>query len=136
MDQQFITGTIVGRKSDSAWAQVIKTPYAFGVIEVEDEDGEAQRLGMDIVHRVTKAVSEPLPSIQKFFSFLDSLWQPKIQTLLLCVPMGNSMTVILRGSGVVYLKRDGHIARLRSSEGTISGPSIPKIFYSFHQKHA
>ena len=126
MDQQFITGTIVGRKSDSAWAQVIKTPYAFGVVEVEDEDGEAQRLGMDIVHRVTKAVSEPILSIQKLFSFLDSLWQPKIQTLLLCVPIKNSMTVILRGSGVVYLKRDGHIARLRSHEGTISGVIYPK----------
>ncbi|MCJ7826415.1 hypothetical protein MUP56_02250, partial [Patescibacteria group bacterium] len=106
--------------------QVVKTPYAFGVIEVEDEDGEAQRLGMDIVHRVTQAVSEPFPSIQKLFSFIDSLWQPKIQTLLLCVPMENSMTVILRGSGVVYLKRDGHIARLRSSEGTISGAIHPK----------
>jgi hypothetical protein len=126
MDQQFLTGPIVGRKSDSAWAQVIKTPYAFGVVEVEDEDGEAQRLGMDIVHQVTQAVSEPLPSIQKLFSFIDSLWQPKIQTLLLCVPMENSMTVILRGSGVVYLKRDGHIARLRSSEGTISGSIHPK----------
>jgi len=126
MDQQFITGTIVGRKSDSAWAQVIKTPYAFGVVEVEDEDGEAQRLGMDIVHQVTQAVSEPFPSIQKLFSFIDSLWQPKIQTLLLCVPIQNTMTVILRGSGVVYIKRDGHIARLRSREGTISGVIHPK----------
>jgi len=126
MDQQFLTGPIVGRKSDSAWAQVIKTPYAFGVVEVEDEDGEAQRLGMDIVHRVTQAVSEPLPSIQKLFSFIDSIWQPNIQTLLLCVPIQNTMTVILRGSGVVYLKRDGHIARLRSREGTISGVIYPK----------
>ena len=126
MDQQYITGTVVGRKSDSAWAQVIKTPYAFGIVEVEDEDGEAQRLGMDIVHKVTQAVSEPLPSVQKLFSFIDSLWQPKIQTLLLCIPIQNTMTVILRGSGVVYLKRDGHIARLRSCEGTISGVIHPK----------
>jgi hypothetical protein len=126
MDQRFETGTVVGKKSDTHWAQVIKTPYAFGVVEVEDEQGKAQNVGMELIHRVTAEVSESISSIQHLFSFLDSLWKPNIQTLLLCVPMGNTVTVILRGTGVVYLKRNGAIARLRSREGTISGVVHPE----------
>jgi len=121
MDERFETGTVVGKKSDTHWGQVIKTPYAFGVVEVEDDEGKAQSIGMELIHRMTGVVSEPISSIQHLFSFIDSLWKPNIQTLLFCVPMGNTITVILRGTGVVYLKRNGAIARLRSREGTISG---------------
>jgi len=121
MDQRFEIGSVVGKKSDTHWAQIIKTPYAFGVVEVEDDDGKAQRVGMDLIHRVTGEVTDPILSVRKLFSFIDALWSQNIQTLLLCVPMGNTITVILRGMGVVYLKRDGAIARLRSREGTISG---------------
>ena len=126
MDERFDTGTVVGKKSDTHWGQVIKTPYAFGVVEVEDDEGKAQKAGMELIHSVTREVSEPVSSIQRLFSFIDSLWNPNIQTLLLCVPIGNTITVILRGTGVVYLKRDGHIARLRSREGTISGVVYPQ----------
>jgi len=126
MDERFETGTVVGKKSDTHWAQIIKTPYAFGVVEVEDDGGKAQNVGMELIHRMTGVVSEPISSIQHLFSFIDSLWKPNIQTLLLCVPMGNTITVILRGTGVVYLKRNGAIARLRSREGTISGVIHPE----------
>ncbi len=121
MDQRFETGTVVGKKSDTHWAQAVKTAHAFGVVEVEDEGGHAQNVGMELVHRLTSDIAEPVTSIQRLFSRIDALWTPNIQTLLLCVPIGNTMTIILRGTGVVYLKRDGHIARLRSREGTISG---------------
>lgn len=125
MDQLFETGTVVGKKSDTHWAQTIKTPFAFGVVEVEDEEGHAQRVGMDLIHLITKEISEPISSIPHLFAFLDSLWKPHIQTLILCVPMNGTMTIILRGIGVVYLKRNGSIARLRSREGTISGVIHP-----------
>jgi hypothetical protein len=121
MDQRFETGTVVGKKSDTHWAQAVKTPYAFGVVEVEDDEEKAQKVGMELIHRVTREVSEPISSMQRLLTFIDSLWNPTIQTLILCVPIGNTITIILRGIGVVYLKRDGHIARLRSREGTISG---------------
>jgi len=126
MDERFETGTVVGKKSETHWAQVIKAPFAFGVVEIEDDGGKAQNAGMELIHRITGVVSEPVFSVQHIFSFIDSLWNQNIQTLLLCVPIGNTITVILRGTGVVYLKRDGHIARLRSREGTISGVVHPR----------
>jgi hypothetical protein len=126
MDIRFETGSVVGKKSDTHWAQIVKTPYAFGVVELEDQDGHAQNVGMELVHKITKEVAEPIESIQQVFTYIDTLWTSNIQTLLLCVPIHNSITVILRGTGVVYLKRDGHIARLRSREGTISGIVYPE----------
>ena len=123
---RFETGSVVGKKSDTHWAQIVKTPYAFGVVEMEDADGHAQNIGMELVHRITKEVAEPIDSIQQVFSHIDTLWTQNIQTLLLCVPIHNSIALILRGTGVVYLKRDGHIARLRSREGTISGKINPE----------
>lgn len=121
MDSQFETGTVVGKKSDTRWAQVVRTPYAFGVVEVEDEEGKAQTIGMELIRQLTAALANPIVSVQDVFSFVDTLIGPTVQTLLLCIPIGKNMTVLLRGIGVVYLKRDGHIARLRSREGTISG---------------
>ena len=126
MDQHFNTGSVVGKKSDTHWGQAVKTPYAFGVVEIEDEEGNAQTVGMELIHQITREISEPITEISRIFTFLDSLWKPNIQTLILCIPLGTTMTVILRGTGVVYLKRDGHISRLRSREGTISGVVYPK----------
>jgi len=126
MDERFDTGSVIGKKSDTHWAQIIKTPHVFGVVEIEEDEGNAQRVGMDLVHKITNQVSEEAPSITRLFSLCDELWNTHIQTLILCVPIGKTITILLRGSGVVYLKRNGNIARLRSREGTISGVVYPK----------
>jgi len=125
MDAAFSTGSVIGKKSDTKWAQVIKTPYAYGVIEVGDETGNAQTAGMALIHEITNALSEPIHQISDVSALIDSVWQPTIQALILCVPLGSTMTVIVRGVGTVYLKRDGHMARLRSSEGIVSGAVYP-----------
>ncbi len=132
MEMRFETGSVVGKKTDTHWAQVIKTRHAFGVIELEDEEGNAQSTGMQLVHRITALVSEPISSVQDVISGLEQIWDPGIRTLLLCIPVEHTITVMLRGVGAVYLKRDGHIARLRNTEGIISGHTHPEdiIFLS------
>jgi len=120
----FQTGTVVGRKEDSHWAQVIKAPHGYGVIEYEDPEGHAQKVGIEITRAIMEVLREQT-SVADIFSFIEKLPQPGIQTLLLCIPQGRTVTVILRGEGACFLKRDGKLAKLRSRQGTISGETKP-----------
>jgi len=125
MNLHFSTGAVVGKKSDTHRAQVIKTSYGFGVVEIRDEEGKAQEKGMRLIKSITEQFELSDQTIASVFSSIDTLWDATCRTILLCVPQGESVTVLLRGEGVVYLKRDGQLAKLRSSEGTISGKIYP-----------
>ncbi len=121
MNLHFSTGSVVGKKSDTHWAQVLKTSQAFGVVEVRDEEGKAQEKGMHIIRALTEKLDAPDLPLPELFRFVDTLRDTVVRTILLCIPQGDGMTVILYGEGIVYLKRDGQLAKLRSREGTISG---------------
>lgn len=125
MSLRFTTGSIVGKKSDIHWAQTLKAPRGFGVVEVRDEEGKAQEKGMHIIRALTEKLEDPDATVSDIFRVVDGLRDSVARTILLCVPQDDGVAVILYGEGIVYLKRDGQLARLRSREGTISGKIRP-----------
>lgn len=121
MKVQTRTGSIVGETDDTHWAQTIKTPFAYGVVEVFDEGHGAQLAGMRIVVEITKLFETTLPPLSVVNAKLNSIREQGIATLIVFIPLGSTIAVLVRGKGSVYVKRNAQISLLASHEDSISG---------------
>lgn len=114
-------GSVVGRAGQTHWGQVLLTPHAYGVVEIEEDRGGAMQLGVGVLSKLTHALSD-LPSsltgLEKLVGSIEGRW---IRTIIILVPLGHIVYLVLRGRGCVYLKRGEKLARLVESEGGISG---------------
>lgn len=118
---QKIIGSVISRCSTTHWAQILKTPEVFGVIEVVDENGHAQETGMRVIAELTRQFQTPPLSLSDVTGVVNALPEQEIVSLLLFVPVGNVAYIAMRGNGCAYLKRQGTCAKLLASSGSISG---------------
>lgn len=121
MQIQTSIGSVVGNNSSVHWAQTIKTPNAYGIIEVVDEAGIAQTIGMQTIQKITRGLYHPIVSLHEVETLVNEGMDEGICSLALVVPVGTVLYIVLRGSGLVYLKRNGSYAKLLEHEGGISG---------------
>jgi len=119
-------GTVLGSQTNTHWAQTIKTPSAYGVIEIEDDAGIAQTIGMRALAKLTSRLNEPVVSLRMLEGIADEVFGTGMTSLVLLVPVGVIVYIVIRGEGVLYLKRNGQYATLLDHEGSMSGKAEEK----------
>ena len=113
--------SVVGVASDTRWGQVLVTPHAYGVVEVYSPDGIAKVRGIQTLTKLTRLFLTPPVSLSKLSVIADSMMNEDIVSLTLLVPIGDTLYLVLRGSGCVYLKREEKLAKLLEEPGSLSG---------------
>ena len=121
MQMQTSIGSVVGNNSSIHWAQTIKTPYAYGIVEVIDDAGIAQTIGMQTIGKITHALELAPVSLHEVEAVANAGMHEGIRSIVIVVPVGSVVYIVIRGSGAVFLKRNGQYAKLLGSEGSISG---------------
>lgn len=116
-----IIGSVVGKTDDSHWGQICILPHAYGIVEIEDSDGIARQTGVTLLSKITDALTQELSSLKEVETIADSLFIPQCKTMALLVPVGRVIYLVLRGEGMVFLKRGDDVAKLMFSAGGISG---------------
>ena len=114
-------GSVVGTTTRSHWAQTIKTPYAYGVLETKDESGFAQEVGMQIVSRVEEMFSCEVTRPEEVDTIFKNMTTQGVASLVLVVPVDKLLYVAVYGKGVVWVKRKGKYAKLIDGEVVTSG---------------
>jgi hypothetical protein len=66
-------------------------------------------------------LSESVVSLKAVEEIADQVTRPSIATLILLVPVGNVVYLVIRGKGVIYLKRGEELASLMHQDGAVSG---------------
>ncbi|MFZ2025528.1 MAG: hypothetical protein WAV51_04585 [Microgenomates group bacterium] len=121
MQIQTSIGSVVGTNSSVHWAQTIKTPNAYGIVEVTDDAGIAQTVGMQAIGKITRALERAPVGLHEVELIANEGVHDGIQSIVLVVPVGSVFYIVVRGSGTVFLKRNGQYAKLLDHEGSISG---------------
>lgn len=113
--------SVVGKISDTRWGQVLLTPHAYGVIQVYTPDGIARQKGVEILTKLTRAVSDPPVSLSALELIAEDMMTNDVVSLIVFVPVGNVMYLVCRGKGAVYLNRKDKLAVLIDGDGRLSG---------------
>lgn len=113
--------SVVGVATDERWGQVLTTPHAYGVIEVYSKDGIARVRGIQILTKLTRLFLTPPVSLSKLAAIADVFVSEDVVSLMLLVPIGNTLYLVVRGEGCVYLKRGNELAKLIDGKGDLSG---------------
>lgn len=121
MEIQPEVGSVVGQTDEAHWGQVLQTPSAYAVVEVEEEAGGAMKLGVSVLTKLTEELSSLPVSLHGFEQIVQSIEGRWIQSIILLVPVGRIIYLVLRGRGRVYLKRADRLSRLMDEPGALSG---------------
>ena len=120
-----VVGSVVGPTSETHWGQVLHLPNAYGVVEVSFADGGARPAGIHLLSLLSRKLSENPTSLKALEEIVDGVASVGVESLLVCVPVGEVAYVAVRGSGDVYLKRGVEFAHLLHGVGAISGEVKP-----------
>lgn len=114
--------SVVGVSSSGVWAQVVSTPKAYAVVEVENkEEDEGTAIGNHIAAQLVDALHNPPISLHEIESLAHDCVRQGASSILLLVPVGSVVYLTIIGGGAVYLKRGGALARLLDGNGSVSG---------------
>lgn len=114
-------GSVVGQTTPAHWGQVLMSPHAYGVVEIEDAEGIARQQGVTILTKLSQRLSGPVVSLGDVQEVAHSIEQEGVVTLILLVPVGAVVYIVLQGEGKVFLKRGDQLACLIDRDGAISG---------------
>ena len=114
-------GSVVGQTSLTHWGQVLMSPHAYGVVEIEDTEGIARQQGVTILTKLSQRLSHEVVSLGDVQEVAHSIQEEGVATLILLVPVGAVVYIVLRGEGKVFLKRGDQFACLIDRDGAISG---------------
>ena len=116
-----IVSSVVGTTDERHWGQVLLTPGAYGVIEIEDQDGIARQRGVHVLTNLTRLVSREIVSLSDVRETVERVWEESAKSIILLVPVGSVVYLVLKGAGAAYLKRGNTLAPLLAQEGAVSG---------------
>jgi hypothetical protein len=114
-------GLAVGPANAEHWGQVLVTPTAYGIIEIEDPQGHAQQLGVAALSFLGEALSRDVTSLTALEELADHVVPVGLKTLVVLVPVGTVIYLVIRGMGAVFVKRGLELASLMHEDGGISG---------------
>lgn len=114
-------GLAVGPVDENHWGQVLVTPTGYGIVEIADAAGQAQRQGARALSHLGEKLSHELASLTTVEGVVNEVWGPGVRSLIVLVPVGRVVYLVLRGSGGVYVKRGAELASLMHTEGAVSG---------------
>jgi len=116
-----IVGSVVGATTPSHWAQTIKTPSVYGIVEAYSDVENAQTIGMRAVSAIVEACATSIQELLTMETLVRNALVPGIQSIILFIPVGLQTHVVIGGEGAVYIKREGQYAKLLDHRGAVSG---------------
>lgn len=124
MYNQYPFGLVVGESTVGSWSQAFTTPRIYGVVEVKDGSGAAQKIGLAFLSRLTKLCeSEVAPA--ELVARIKELSEVNLVSVCLFCVRGKEVTTILLGVGRIYMKRGKLFAALMSAPGQLTGEVRP-----------
>lgn len=114
-------GSVVGKADERHWGQILTTPQAYGVIEIDDPAGFARQHGVGSLTKLSDLLLNTPKSLAEAQTVADSVFGDGLVTLILIVPVGSVIYLVLRGLGAVFLKRGEKLAKLLDRAGELSG---------------
>ncbi len=114
-------GSVVAPTDDTHWGQVLILPTAYGVVEITNEEGQAQDIGLRLLSLLSERLSNPVLSLAALSAIVAEIANPSVASLVLLVPVGMTAYLVLAGHGAVYIKRGERLAKLLGSTGSLSG---------------
>lgn len=118
-------GSVVGETSVTRWSQVLTLPHAYAVVEVEDADGIGRSHGVRLLTELTHRLDAHPVSLHDVERIVNDVFDTGTVTLAVLVPVGTVLYIVLKGRGIVYLKRKELLATLLNRPGGISGEVQP-----------
>ncbi len=114
-------GSVTGPTSDTRWGQVLTTPQAYGVLEIDDSTGRARELGISVLTKISDLLTSSPSSLVEVQTIAKNTKETGVTSLIILVPVGMVVYIVLIGEGAVYMKRGDTLACLIKREGAISG---------------
>lgn len=114
-------GLAVGPADPKHWGQVLVQPNGYGIVEITDSNGLAQQKGVRMLSLLGQKLTAEPASLKEIERIADSLSDPSLTSLILLVPVGKVVYLVMRGDGLVYVKRGSELAKLMHQNGAISG---------------
>jgi hypothetical protein len=114
-------GLAVGPVDATHWGQVLVLPNAYGIVEIDDSEGNAQERGVQLITKLGEKLSRDLVSLSMIEEVADTFVFPYVRSLVIFVPVGRIVYLVLRGTGEIYVKRGSELASLMHQDGGISG---------------
>ncbi len=114
-------GLAVGPADPKHWGQVLVQPNGYGIVEITDPNGLAQQKGVRILSLLGEKLAAEPASLREIERIADGLTDPSLTSLILLVPVGKVVYLVMRGDGLVYVKRGSELAKLMHQDGAISG---------------
>ncbi len=114
-------GLAVGPADGKRWGQVLVQPGGYGIVEIFDEYGGAQQKGVRVLSQLGEGLAGEPAGLRAIERIADGISDPAIVSLILLVPVGRIVYLVLRGEGLVYIKRGDELAKLIHQDGGLSG---------------
>ncbi len=114
-------GLAVGPTNPAHWGQVLVQPNGYGILEINDTGGSAQQKGVRILSLLGEKLAADPASLKQIEKIADEISDRAITSLILLVPVGKVVYLVMRGEGLVYIKRGSELAKLMHQDGAISG---------------
>ena len=114
-------GLVVGPVNETHWGQVLTSPTAYAVVEIEDLMHHAQEKGITTLSRLGEMFCESPISLKQIEDIASRVSIDPVKTLIILVPVGRIVYLVARGTGSVYIKRGQELAKLINLEGAVSG---------------
>lgn len=114
-------GLAVGPVDGKRWGQVLVQPNGYGIIEIFDEYGGAQQKGAQLLSKMGELLAKEPSGLRAIERIADSVRDSTVVSLILLVPVGRVVYLVLRGEGLVYVKRGSELAKLMHQDGGLSG---------------
>ncbi|MBI5620206.1 hypothetical protein HY949_00315 [Candidatus Gottesmanbacteria bacterium] len=116
-----LLGTVVGVSDDQHWGQVLSSPVAYGVVEVDDPGGHARDWGVKVLSTLSERTAQSPKSLKAAQEIAITSMEESVVSLILLVPVGAIVYIVVLGIGRVLLRRGESIAVLMDKPGAISG---------------
>ena len=114
-------GLVVGPVNATHWSQVLTMPSAYGVVEVRDPSGHAQEHGVRVLSQLGEGLNHEILSLRELEKICDAIPTEYLCSLIVFVPVGKVIYLVMKGKGIVYVKRGSELASLMHQDGSISG---------------
>lgn len=113
--------SVVGPTTQTQWGQVFLSPTAYGVVEISDPGGASREHGIQVLSRMSQELLEAPTSLEAVANVARQIWNDRLVSLVIFVPVGRVVYVVLTGEGMVLLRRADNISSLLASAGSASG---------------
>jgi len=121
MDISSVPNSIISDHTPHSWVFSFQKENVFGVIEIEDADGNASGMGEKFLQELNGKIRKPLAKLEDIHEIIHHITKVHIVSLLIGSTFHDMIHIGVYGAGVVYIKRGNVFTKLIDHAGGLSG---------------